>query len=448
MQIKTINGRCLYTHCYGHALHLAVADCIKSVPCISDSLDTVCKIGKLVKKSPQRNTKLDNIRADTKNESRGVHAFCPTRWTVRGEALAAVINNHAELMELWDWSLIVSKDTEMKARIRGVQSMMTTFNFFFGCTLGEQLLRQTDNLSRALQHSSTSAAQANRLAQDVVKTLLKDRRDTSFSLFWARILWHKTTEIQTIEDPTLPRKRKAPVRHEVREQDTHHFPETPKHHYRQIYFNAIDTITQCIATRFEQEDFKIYVNIQELLLKSFPSEPCDTESAEVVKMYSKDLDSFKLKGQLLLLPRTAKSIGFDNSEFDINDLITFLQSLDSSHRKLLSKISTLRKLLLVIPATNAVSERSFSALKWVKTYLRSTTGDSRLNHLMMLHVHKDRADALTLVDIANDFADRKKAIVWQIFPKQYPKQVLYFVKVNTNGKLDTNQEVLYTTVVI
>ena len=68
-------------------------------------------------------------------------------------------------LDLWDWSLIVSKDTEMKARIRGVQSMMTTFNFYFGCTLGEQLLRQTDNLSRALQDSSTSAAQGNRLVR-------------------------------------------------------------------------------------------------------------------------------------------------------------------------------------------------------------------------------------------------------------------------------------------
>ena len=138
---------------------------------------------------------------------------------------------------------------------------------------------------------------------------------------------------------------------------------------------------------------------------------------KVVKMYSKDLDSFKLKGQLLLLPQTAKSIGFDNSEFDINDLITLLQSLDSSHRKLLSKISTLRKLLLVMPTTNAVSERSFSALKWVKTYLRSTTGDPRLNHLMMLHVHKDRTDALTLVDIANDFVGEKESNCLANFPQ-------------------------------
>ena len=30
-------------------------------------------------------------------------------------------------------------------------------------------------------------------------------------------------------------------------------------------------------------------------MKSFASEPCDTELAEVVKMYSEDLDSFKLR---------------------------------------------------------------------------------------------------------------------------------------------------------
>ena len=62
-QIKTINGECLYTQCYGHALNLAVADAIESVQCISDSLDTVREIGKLDKKSPQRNTKLDKKKS-------------------------------------------------------------------------------------------------------------------------------------------------------------------------------------------------------------------------------------------------------------------------------------------------------------------------------------------------------------------------------------------------
>ena len=48
-----------------------------------------------------------------------------------------------------------------------------------------------------------------------------------------------------------------------------------------------------------------------MLLKSFASKWCNTELAEVVKTYSGDLDSFKLKGQLLLLPETAESMGFD-----------------------------------------------------------------------------------------------------------------------------------------
>ena len=42
-----------------------------------------------------------------------------------------------------------------------------------------------------------------------------------------RTLWGKATEIQTIEDPKLPRKEKKPVKHEYGEQDTHHLSETP-----------------------------------------------------------------------------------------------------------------------------------------------------------------------------------------------------------------------------
>ena len=40
--------------------------------------------------------------------------------------------------------------------------------------------------------------------------------------------------------------------------------------------------------------------------------------------------------------------------------------------------------------------------------MRSTKGDSRLNHVMMLLVHEDRTDALTLVNVANDFVGEKE----------------------------------------
>ena len=72
-------------------------------------------------------------------------------------------------------------------------------------------------------------------------------------------------------------------------------------------------------------------------------------------------------------------------------------------RAIYSEIVTLVIILLVIPAANATSERTFSALRRVKTYLRSTMTQTRMDNLITLHVHKERTDALDLKAIANEF---------------------------------------------
>lgn len=56
-----------------------------------------------------------------------------------------------------------------------------------------------------------------------------------------------------------------------------------------------------------------------------------------------------------------------------------------------------------MPATNAVSERSFSALRRLKTWLRTTTTQSRL---MLLHTHKEKTDALQMISVGNEFISR------------------------------------------
>ena len=66
--------------------------------------------------------------------------------------------------------------------------------------------------------------------------------------------------------------------------------------------------------------------------------------------------------------------------------------------------------LLVILAANATSEigLTLSALRRVKTYLRSTMTQTRMNTLITLHVHKERTDALDLKAIANEFTARNE----------------------------------------
>ena len=52
---------------------------------------------------------------------------------------------------------------------------------------------------------------------------------------------------------------------------------------------------------------------------------------------------------------------------------------------------------------NVTSERSVSTLRRVKTYLRNTMGQERLNNLMILNAHKEITDSLDLDAIANEF---------------------------------------------
>ncbi len=53
------------------------------------------------------------------------------------------------------------------------------------------------------------------------------------------------------------------------------------------------------------------------------------------------------------------------------------------------EVTKVMNLLAVVPATSATAERSFSCLRRLKTWLRSTMTQSRLNHLAVLHAYRD-----------------------------------------------------------
>ena len=53
-RITDLEHRALYTHCYRHALNLAIQETIKSIKLMEDTLDRTYEIIKLIKKSPRR----------------------------------------------------------------------------------------------------------------------------------------------------------------------------------------------------------------------------------------------------------------------------------------------------------------------------------------------------------------------------------------------------------
>ena len=113
-----------------------------------------------------------------------------------------------------------------------------------------------------------------------------------------------------------------------------------------------------------------------------------------------------MKIQLDLLATQFKHSG--NSSPTFHDIKDYLVSLSPAARTLMSEVCTVLKLVLVMPATNAVSERSASALRRIKSYLRATMQQSRLNSLMILHVHKERTDTLSIELCMKEFVGRRE----------------------------------------
>ena len=97
--------------------------------------------------------------------------MCPTKWTVRAASLESVLKNDDVLQELWEEALEVATDSEVHARIVGVQTTMTKFEDLFGVILGECILNHTDNLSGTLQNPSLPASEGQSIAELTCQTL-------------------------------------------------------------------------------------------------------------------------------------------------------------------------------------------------------------------------------------------------------------------------------------
>lgn len=122
--------------------------------------------------------------------------------------------------------------------------------------------------------------------------------------------------------------------------------------------------------------------------------------AIITERYSPDKDTANLKLQLQIL-----STNLD-SDVLLDNVTNYLQELPRVGRALFSEVVTLVTSILVMPESNATSERSFSTLRRVKMYYRFIMTQVHLN-MMVLHVHWNRLDKMDLYQIGNEFIDSR-----------------------------------------
>ena len=128
-------------------------------------------------------------------------------------------------------------------------------------------------------------------------------------------------------------------------------------------------------------------------------------------LYDSGFDGIRFHVQLEMLSEYCKEIVDTGSVCIVTEV---LRNFDVRNHH--CEMYKLAKLIMVMPATNSMSERTFSLLKLIKTCLWSTMTQGRLDHLMVLSTYRNQLDKMDLRKVTSIFV-QKNDVRLHIFGK-------------------------------
>jgi hypothetical protein len=379
----------LFIHCSAHSLNLAVQDSSKRIPLIRDCLQWVNDIGVIVKESPKRSHNFHEIAKAHGIEKTGPRPLCPTRWTIRHTSLSGVINTYPAVLDFL-FSLASCND-DIGSKARGLYDQLSKGSIYFGIRLSYLMFSLTDQLSNVLQSETQTVAGAKEAVELVLESLKKKRSEQFFNEMWKDV--KKKIKEMNLEEPSLPRKREIPKKFLYKPNESEHKFTSIEEYFRKTFYEVIDGIINGIELRFSQPGFLKYLQIEKIVI--LETRFWDQSVIDILKEYEFVEEKVKREFDFFreLIPQ-AKCL---------NDFVIKYKNLNQESKKLFPNLRNILKLLLVIPATSATAERSFSMLRRIKTYLRSTMTQERLNHVCIINTYPEIVDEIDIQNIMATF---------------------------------------------
>ena len=121
----------------------------------------------------------------------------------------------------------------------------------------------------------------------------------------------------------------------------------------------------------------------------------------ITELYSSDLNKSDLETQLEIF--SSIDIQPSGRLSNNDDIHQHFKSLPDSQIRYLNQVVLVVKFILLMPSTNAISERSISAVCRIKNYLCTMMTQQRMNNIMILHINKHLTDTVNHKEILNNF---------------------------------------------
>ena len=377
----------LYTHCASHRLNLAIGKAC-SVQNIRNTMGTMENISSFLSRSAARVLIMEKHveELNTESNKKRLKPLCQTRWVERHDSvivfydlLPAIVGTLHEVQES-------TSDVKVASLAGCYLNAICNFQFVFALSACVAVFGITRPLSLQLQSPSVDITKAFELV-DICTESLTACRDSHFRSVFKSAEEMATTLDLAVEVPRISTKQQH--RGNVK-------TSSPYDHYRVNVFNPfVDYVLSEMKTRFPKEHPLLQLHqlipsmIENLNIESVVS------SANI---YIQDLPNpTSLRSELIMWEtRWKSSLAHDRPSTAIAAFKACTQ---------LPNVKQLLQLLATIPVTTCCVERSFSALRRIKTDIRSTMNEERLEGLALMEIHND-----VMIDVdkvIDDFAGRK-----------------------------------------
>ena len=215
-----------------------------------------------------------------------------------------------------------------------------------------------------------------------------------------------------LKDTTFPATKEIRVRKKNR-LFNYELPDEPivnpqENFKNNFFYSVLDTAIQSVSERFNQledhnSNFGFLYNINSLSkeTQNYLLKKCQNLERILTHGDSKDIDALQLCDELISISHRMEGEG-------INSPHQLLQYICKNRMcEIFSNLTVALRILLTLPVTVASGERSFSKLKLIENYLRTSMTQNRLVNLAILSIEKEIAAGIDLTLVVREFAEAK-----------------------------------------
>ncbi|XP_058744364.1 uncharacterized protein LOC131616968 [Vicia villosa] len=392
-----INPRAFYTPCGCHSLNLTLCDMANSCVKAKDFFGVVQRIYTIFSNSTKRWQIL-------KNNVKGLtpKSLSSTRWESHINSVKAIKSQMSDFRE----ALLEVSEMDLDSKIRSEAKSLATnelgdFEFLMSIIIWFEILYEINLVSKLLQSKNMLIDVAMEKIKGLISFFERYREDG----FDKALESAKEIAIELNIVPVFSQRRIIRRKRQFDENlNTPSVELSEEESFRINYFlYLVDQAIASLKKRFEQ--YQQYEGIFGFLFTSHKLQSLDDATLEsccnhfeqALKHNDRsDIDGKELCVELKLL----RNILPEEITGPI-DILKYLKGMDYFPNTIIAY-----RILLTIPVTVASAERSFSKLKLLKSYLRSTMLQERLNGLALIAIENDILETVQYEDLVDEFASK------------------------------------------